>query len=335
MPRPKCFAFSQPGPARLLSVNELILMPPPEWLIDGIVPEGGFICLYGRPGVGKTFFALDMALSIAAGVDWQGHPVRSGHAVYISAEGGVGIGKRCKAWLLEHELRPQQVNASAVTEAITVGGESNELDALISRLTDELEIRPKIIVIDTLARCFGGGDENTQLDMGNFVRGVDRLRMQLGTAVLIVHHTRKDGTSERGNTTLRGAADTMIALDSARSGTFVMSCNKQKEAEEFPKVTMRLKQIKEADSCVVQVMGMDLSGPPPDSRDETTDERCELMWELLKLDGPLTWSAWREAVDLPPASFSRYVRRLKREGAIYSENDKYHACASRGADTSP
>ena len=50
---------------------------------------------------------------------------------------------------------------------------------------------PKLIIFDTLARCMVGGDENSPLDMGRAVAAADRVRVETGAAVLLVHHPTK------------------------------------------------------------------------------------------------------------------------------------------------
>jgi RecA/RadA recombinase len=51
-------------------------LPDGEWLIDGVLPAQSISFVYGNTGSMKTFFALDMALSLAAGVDFLGRKVQ-------------------------------------------------------------------------------------------------------------------------------------------------------------------------------------------------------------------------------------------------------------------
>jgi hypothetical protein len=46
-------------PDRLYTWQELKGLPEPDWLIDGVPPKDGLTVLYGAPGLGKTFLALD------------------------------------------------------------------------------------------------------------------------------------------------------------------------------------------------------------------------------------------------------------------------------------
>ena len=66
------------GLFKLLSVNELMELQPPSWLIDGVMEEGVFAVLYGASGEGKSFVALDWALSIAMDRKWQGRRIKRG-----------------------------------------------------------------------------------------------------------------------------------------------------------------------------------------------------------------------------------------------------------------
>ena len=53
--------------------------------------------IYGDSNVAKTFFALDLAQHVAAGIEWNGCRVRGGPVLYIAAEGGHGFGNRIAA----------------------------------------------------------------------------------------------------------------------------------------------------------------------------------------------------------------------------------------------
>ena len=56
----------------------LMNMPPIEWAVGegdvGLITAHGLSMIYGAPGSGKSFISLDMALSQAHGIDWQGMP---------------------------------------------------------------------------------------------------------------------------------------------------------------------------------------------------------------------------------------------------------------------
>src|SRR4051812_40702518 len=81
---------------------DLIARPPAPFVIEGVLPAGSLGVLGGQPGSLKTFIALSMALSIACGAPWHGSDVQQGGVLFISAEGGAGIGPRIAAWQQAH-----------------------------------------------------------------------------------------------------------------------------------------------------------------------------------------------------------------------------------------
>jgi hypothetical protein len=152
--------------------------------------------------------------------------------------------------------------------------------------------------------------------MGRFVAGVDRLRKEFDTTVLVVHHTRLDGDRERGNTAFRGAADAMLSL-SVKKGKLMLSCNKMKDAEEFDDIELRFKDWADADTLVIVNQ----------SRTATVAVKARDMLSVLKDQGPLTWDAWfglmHGTVEMPRSTFSRYLAGLKETGQIVKENKEY------------
>ena len=94
----------------------MIELPPPEWLIDGVMPKQALGMLFGPSGHGKSFLALDMALSVATGREWFSHRSAQGQVIYVVAEGGRGMVKRVKAWL-HHRNVPQADQAFFILEA--------------------------------------------------------------------------------------------------------------------------------------------------------------------------------------------------------------------------
>ena len=79
-------------------------------------------------------------------------------------------------------------------------------------------MKANLIVIDTLARTFGAGDENAARDMNGFVASLDMLREETGAHVAVIHHGRKDGGDTRGSGALAGAADLIVKVERGGEG---------------------------------------------------------------------------------------------------------------------
>ena len=291
-------------------------MPAPTWVITDIMPTGGLIGLYAPPGSYKSFLAMDFAMSIATGLPWNGRVVEQGDGLYIAAEGGRGVGIRAGAWCLHKNVHPRKVPIAWLLEALPVYGDSEEIDTVFERLGNEVKKQPTFIVIDTLARCFDG-NENEQEDMGRFIAGATRFQKEFDATVMIVHHTRLDGDRERGNTAFRGAADTMISLaKQGDQGGVILSCNKQKDAEEFSMIGLRLRAVEDTLSCVLV---------PAKGQQSNKIAKMDQMWRILEQNGPLSYGDWFDQLGslVSSATFKRLIDSLRLNGKIAKENGKY------------
>ena len=217
----------------------LASMEAPKWLVKDLIPDGGLAVVYGQPKSCKTFWALDMALSIASGKSFHGLETRHGRVTYIAAEGGPArLHERALAWESTHGANLDRAIKWLITERIDLTDGSD-----VAEFIKGLDGPRDVVVIDTLARCMSG-DENVQKDMGAFVAGCDRIREATGAAVLVVHHEGKDaGKGARGSNVLRGAVDTGIRVRREESGVVVVSVEDQRDGEPLPPMYFELQNV--------------------------------------------------------------------------------------------
>ena len=228
---------------------------PVEWIIDNVLPNKGFCALYGPPGSYKSFIALDIAEAVATGRNWMGNQVTSpGAVLYIAGEGHGGIGARIKACKINHQTKDgaqiyvirYQLNLRSSADDFNLLMES--IDALLDRTGIEL----RLVQIDTLARAFGGGNENDSQDMGAFIHNCGRLQRKLDCALMVLHHSGKDATKGlRGHSSLLGAVDTQLELQKlvtddlkeGVAGTGILTISKQKDGQDNLKFGFEMVQI--------------------------------------------------------------------------------------------
>lgn len=217
---------------------------PQSWLVKDFFPTSSFGVIYGKSSSLKSFLAIDIAYHIATGARWQGKLVNEGIVVYVAAEGQQGISRRIKAVENVHGNKAQNIKVHP--KSVHLAEKSSRLE-LIESLKD-MERREKkkikLIVIDTLSRCFTG-DENQALAMQDFVRGCDKVRNEIDASIMCIHHTGKDETKgSRGSSVLIGACDYEFQLK--RNGKTKLSTfinNKQKDAEVTPDYSFEFETI--------------------------------------------------------------------------------------------
>jgi hypothetical protein len=183
-------------------------LPPPTFLINETITVNGLSMLWGRSGSLKSFAALDQALCVATGLPWHGRDVKQGRVVYLAAEGASGLASRAMGWINTRGRDCPEPDFQIIPHSLALAT-PDDMDALITALSEGPPIA--LIVIDTLSRTFGKGNPNQPADMNVFVDAVERLRVETGAHVMVIHHAGKDAANgEIGNEGLRNACDTIF-----------------------------------------------------------------------------------------------------------------------------
>jgi len=148
-----------------------------------------------------------------------------------------------KAWATVHKVDPKNIPfyvsdrpAQFVDEQSTLG-----VVSAIKGFIDDENVDPVLVIIDTLNRNFGPGDENSNAEMTKFINSIDEhIRTPYECAVLIVHHSgKKDTDHARGASALKGALDWEYKLKKNSDGTRILECTKVKDHEPPPSLTFK------------------------------------------------------------------------------------------------
>lgn len=243
---------------------ELQTISQPDRLVRKLLGRSTLAVIYGPPACGKTFLVTDLGLHIALGWPWFGRSVTSGSVLYVAGEGVAGISNRLAGFKAKHGVR-QDVPFVVVPVAVNLGPNRENDTRRVIESAAEVEVRTgkavQLIVIDTLARCMVGGDENSAQDMGQFVAACDHIRVGTGATVLIVHHVGKSAQAgARGSSSLLAAVDTAIEVKLGEGDGRVACVHKQKDGQAGIEIGFALEvvQIDQDDegepitTCVVQ-----------------------------------------------------------------------------------
>jgi KaiC/GvpD/RAD55 family RecA-like ATPase len=215
---------------------------PPQWLIKGHLEADSLALIYGPPKCGKSFLAIDWACCIASGREWKGHRTKTGTVFYIAGEGHAGLSRRFLAWMQTNGVEASRLRIGVTPTAIPLMNleAAMTVEHTIHRMA-EAHGAPSLIVVDTLARNFGG-NENATEDMNRFVQHVDQIRRPWNATALVVHHTGKDEASgPRGSVALRGAIDSSYSITRDAAGAVVMEAIDMKDAPPPPSMAFSLK----------------------------------------------------------------------------------------------
>lgn len=246
------------NPFEVRTRSEVRTMAPPEWQIEGVIPDKSVSMIWGQPGTYKSFVALDMALAIATGRDWHGNKVKRGRVLYIAGEGAFGVRQRVEGWEAVHGPVSDDFMLIPAMPMFRNDNDRRLLaDALQGREFD-------LVVVDTLNLAAIGFDENSASDMSMFIGYMLQLRNTYSTTVLLLHHGTKNDMSERGSSVLRASMDAILHCQ-ADGLDLTIGMRKQKDAEPWEVARdYRMDKVTLADGKTTLVVKQDArsSGPP-------------------------------------------------------------------------
>lgn len=230
---------------RLVSISAIEPVLTSNYMIKGWLDRNCLSMLYGPSNAGKTFVALDIALHVASGEPWRGLKVNGGPVLYVAAEGRAGIRNRLAAIKLD---RPEFATApfTLLPVGLDLHGQGDAV-AVCEIMPDE---NPALVVVDTLARSMGAGDENTARDAAMFVSNCDLIREATGAHVMVIHQTGKDeDRGARGSSALRAAVDNEIQVTT----DWTIISRKQRNQEPPAPLHFKLRSV---------TLGLDEDGDP-------------------------------------------------------------------------
>lgn len=335
---------------------ELMSLPPQQWLIYKVLPDYGLALLFGPPGEGKSFVALDWALCVATGEKWLGkHTVQQGHVLYIAAEGGGGMKKRVAAWEQLHYSASGYENITWYLDSLNVL-EEGVIETFMAQLEDRFDVEVRVdrdtgelqadshmnlrlVVVDTLSRNFGGEDENMSGPMATFVQKLDLFAKKHGALVLIVHHTNAAGARERGHSALKAATEAAFhcTAEKAENGALeLISLRNFRQKDEAGNAPLYLAPMvlelvglgpDEEGQVLTSVVLEATDAPEPKQKGKVQDTLTDagpmtakqMLRVLVASDKGFTFTEWRLATGLNKSAFVRRLNNLTAQGKVHKD----------------
>jgi hypothetical protein len=188
-------------------------IPAPEYLVEPWLQVGNLCMVYAAAGIGKTWFAMTLALSIQGGIDFLGWKVgKARRVLYVDGEMGLPAMK---------DRFSRLVRGAGVdrTDNLALLSPSHDQPTLhpITTTAGQREIQAHLhgidlLVLDNLSALCGGIDENDAAAYDPLNRWLVDLRRR-GITVILVHHATKSRKEQRGTSKRVDALDVSICLE--------------------------------------------------------------------------------------------------------------------------
>ncbi len=292
-----------------------------RWLIEGLWADQAVGVLGGEPKCCKSFCALDLAVSVAAGVPCLGRypPAQTGRVLLYPAEYSQHVVRErlaglCRVAGIDFDTLDVIV-ITAPTVRIDLDGDQQCLAATVEA------VKPKLLVLDPfvrLHRC----NENDVSEVAPMLSYLRNLQRRFHCAVLLVHHARKGGHA-RGGQALRGSSELHAIGDSnlylRRKGDGLLLSIEHRAAASVDDIAVGLR----GDNNVMALRVLDdeeeASDVPPPS-----DDLADRIVEALADEGSLTPRQLRAVCHVRMARVYDVLQLLAADGRVVRNGAGYH-----------
>ena len=325
----------------LRKISDLITnIPEPEWVIEDIMEKDSVIDIYGAPKSGKSFVAIDMALCSSLGIPWQSHKTEQTPIIYLAGEGQRGIARRVQAWEHYHGHNLDNAQMFVSDRGVRFLDEKDHQNLIdhIKQVADEFgDIG--CLYVDTLARNFGAGNENSTEDMNKFIERVDMLKSEFSCCIALIHHTGHGSMGRaRGSSVLPAAVDAEFAVKRPKDEGEEMKVEFTQTLIKDGK-PMNPKYFKFREIDLINYPGMTSGVLVKTEYDEFKEEDSKIDETILviaeiqaekaaaeNVDPINVWVTQKEIInkseDLKESTVKQRVKRLKDDNKIYYEQGK-------------
>ncbi len=286
----------------------------PRWAVPNLLPEGAGV-LAGKPKSGKSWLVLDWAVAVAAGSVAMGNlPCEPGDVLLIALE---DTERR-----LQGRLRAVLQGDPAPTRLTIANRWRRADDGGLEDIRAWLALHPdaRLVVIDTLALIRGKPDRDAGVYASDYAAAaaLKAVADDHGVALLMLHHQRKEGTSDpidsvSGTAGLTGALDTILVLKREAGDPYAMlyvrgrDVHEQEFALRFDNETGKWTRL----------------GPAEDFR--RSEERREIIRALIEADESLTPAQIAQAIGKKPGAVRRLLGKMRSGGDIICQLDGKYA----------
>ena len=187
-------------------------MPPlKDELIPGVLRVGHKMLLAGPSKAGKSFLLINLAISIAEGVDWLGMKCKQGKVCYVNLElDSASCYRRFREIYEKRELEPKHLKDLTVWNLRGKSAPMNRLAPILVHRFKEKEYAA--VIIDPIYKVITG-DENNATEMSEFCSYFDQVATDMGVSVIYCHHHSKGATSKYANAADRSSGSGVFARD--------------------------------------------------------------------------------------------------------------------------
>jgi hypothetical protein len=291
-----------------------------RWLIEELWADQAVGLIGGEPKLGKSFLALNIAVSIASGALClrRFKPAQTGRVLLFAAEDSLHIVRqRLEGICLASNIQLHNLDIQVITVPtlrLDVAADRNRLKDTVKHL------RPKLLLLDPFVRLHAR-DENSSSDVAPILGYLRDLQRHYQLAVILVHHARKGANNIRAGQALRGTSELHAWGDSnmylRRYGNDLTLTVEHRAAAPIPDIPVAIQGHNNQLSLMV------IESKPASTQEKKTSAFDRVVNVLKRTNTPLPFSDLRKACHIRTERLSETLRELRKNGTIIKTRQGY------------
>ena len=194
----------------LIWIDEAIPeQPETEWIIEDLIDEESVTVMYGDAGSKKTYFALDMCVSLAQGAEKFGDfkIPRALRVLIIDEESGhKRMLRRLRQIQVAHNITGKMTKPLVFVSLPRVDiRKPEDVAAIIAVITEN---NFEFVLIDALMDIMPGSDENAVKETLPGMAALSKIAHDMKIGIEVIHHSNRAGTI-RGSSAIKGGCDNL------------------------------------------------------------------------------------------------------------------------------
>lgn len=308
-------------------------MNEPGWLIEGWWQKDSHGMVAGEPKTYKSSLVADVAVSVASG-----QPLFGKFAVHNPGP-VIMIQEENSPFLMQDRFRKVSNSKGLIKGKVNIRSKQTvdvtfpvdlPIDFLNNKGFDFSEeesrdilekrikkLRPVLVIFDPLYLMLGGKDENSSKDLRPLLNWLIHLRYTYKTAIMVVHHWNKSGTSSRGGQRMLGSVTLHGWVESA-----IYSLIKNEEEHEVT-IDREFRSFPKPKTIGIKYTmgnpGDDMYEPEIDDSAGNSDDDLLL---LIRSTNGMTEKDLLSATGIGRTSMKSRLSTLERKGIIYCDKAK-------------
>jgi len=300
----------------VVRAHQLEEQPPEQrWLIDSLWPAEGVGVIGAHPKSAKTWLGLELAVCVSSGKPClERFAVRRPGPVliYLAEDRKHAVRERLDALCSHHRVLLRELELLVIDVPqlrLDSTAQLGQLDATLARY------RPRLLLLDPLVRLHSR-DENSCQELTPILSHLRVLQRRHQTAIVLVHHARKQTNPNQHGQSLRGSSDIFAWAD------VLHYLNRQKNGL---KLTIEHRSASAPDPLLLQLVE-----EPPHLEivaDDTTMEPTlqeRILQTLTRADEPLRRNQLRALLAVNNRRLGDALTALERLGRIRRTASGWH-----------